>query len=293
MGSSPRTPLQQHIIEISHWIVISLSLIGTFVFFRSYRKRREKSTSMYMIFVLSIADLLFPIMNIIVLLFLRDEKSAIVALILEIFLYRISLSWSTCLAISTFLILCKELVFNAKKFMFRGFFASFAFGIICPIAAATGAWGVKIVYTGPGACLLRFPNPEESNKLMFYLVFDIFGTLLPVLMISFCYFQIYKKLKEAYKFHLAQSRINPNKILIYAFIPILCFVPLVASDPFFTLRGEIIPFPLQLFITVTRRSWAFLNLLAYWFLNPAFERGNSLNSADNSANLSASDLSNL
>jgi len=132
MGS-PRTPLQQHITEISHWIVISLSLIATIVFLRSYRKRRDKSTSMYMIFVLSLADILFPILNITVLLFLRDEQSAVTALIFEVFLYRFSLNWSTCLAISTFLILCKELVFNAKKFMFYGLFISLAYGFICPI----------------------------------------------------------------------------------------------------------------------------------------------------------------
>ena len=147
------------------------------------------------------------------------------------------------------------------------------------------------MFTGPGACLIKFPDPEASNKPMFYLVFDILTTLLPVLVTSFCYFKVYQKLKDSYKFHLEQSRINPNKILIYAFIPILCFVPLVVLDPFFTLQGEVLPFPAHMFITVTRRSWAFLNLLAYWFLNPAFERRNSL--TDNSANLSSNDLSNL
>ena len=157
---------------------------------------------------------------------------------------------------------------------------------------STRAWGLHVVATGPGTCLLTFPNADESNKVVYYLVFDIACTFLPVLITSFCYFQIYRKLKDSYKFHLTQSRINPNKIFVYAFIPILCFIPLVLADPFYTLAGELLPFPLQYFITVTRRSWAFLNLLAYWFLNPAFERKNSL-SSDSSVNLSSSDASSV
>jgi len=124
-----------------------------------------------------------------------------------------------------------------------------------------------VIYLGPGAYAFKFTDPENSNQIMFYVLYDILLTIVPVLAIVYCYYQVYKTLKSLYEFAISQSQLNPRKVLLYTLIPILTFVPANIADLIYLLPGDIYPFVVSYFISVSKRSWGFLNLLAYWYLN--------------------------
>jgi len=130
--SEARTSFQQNLTEISHWVISTVTIIASMIFLKSFQKTKKKTPSLYMIMILSIADLFFPITNVAVLLFMRSEETATLFFVIESFLYRFSLYWSTALAILTYLILSKGISFKAGTFMKRAFIVSFGLAFICP-----------------------------------------------------------------------------------------------------------------------------------------------------------------
>jgi len=270
--SEDRTSFQQTLTETSHWIISTITIVASIIFLRSFQKSRKKTSSLYMILILSIADLCFPIVNVAVLLFMRSQSTATLFFVLESFLYRFSLYWSTAFSILTFLILSKGVSFSTSTFMKSAFVLAFGLAFICPYMIATQAFGLNVIYLGPGAYAFKFTDPENSNQTAFYLLYDILLTLLPVLIIVYCYYQVYKTLKSLYKFAIDPSQLDPRKVLLYTLIPILTFVPGNIANLVYLLPGDIYPFAVSYFISVTKRSWGFLNLLAYWYLNFNDER---------------------
>ena len=130
--SEARTSFQQNLTEISHWMISTVTIIASIIFLKRFKNTKKKTTSLYMIMILSIADLFFPITNIAVLLFMRSEGTATLFFVIESFLYRFSLYWSTALAILAYLILSKGISFRESTFMKRAFFLSFGLAFICP-----------------------------------------------------------------------------------------------------------------------------------------------------------------
>jgi len=126
-------------------------------------------------------------------------------------------------------------------------------------------WGIHAEYIGPGLFRLAFADPANSNPKMFFIFYDFIGTLLPVFIISFCYIGVYKFLKFLKSLAVTYSRINTNKVLLYIFIPALCYLPQIISDMIYTSRKRSSPFWMAFLISTLRRSWGVLNLLAFWF----------------------------
>ncbi len=126
-------------------------------------------------------------------------------------------------------------------------------------------WGIHAEYIGPGLFRLAFANPATSNPKMFFVFYDFFGTILPVLIISFCYIGVYRFLKFLKSLAVTYSKINTTKVLVYIFIPTLCYGPQIISDMIYTSRRRSSPFWWAFAISTLRRSWGVLNLLAFWF----------------------------
>ncbi len=72
-----------------------------------------------------------------------------------------------------------------------------------------------------------------------------------------------------YKFASFSSKRHSRKLFIYSAIPIICFGPQILGDLFYMIPQNVSPFWVTYTVTTLRRCWGFLNLLAYWFLNPA------------------------
>jgi len=112
---------------------------------------------------------------------------------------------------------------------------------------------------------------------MYFLTFDIIGTLAPIIITFSLYFQVYKVLRIEDDGEMRNKALsNPRRVLNYSFIQFICFFPGILADGVFMFQGKIAPFEIAVIISITRRSWGFLNLLAYWFLRIGEEENNNL-----------------
>jgi len=128
-------------------------------------------------------------------------------------------------------------------------------------------WGMEIIFIRPGIYKLVHPLTGFSDRILFGTVYHGIGTLLPVYLTTYCYVKVYKTLKEAYQYN--GFEVKPSRVLWYSAIQILCFVPEMVIDTFFLCKGEEVIIEGQVIMFITKKSWPFLNLLAYWFFTPA------------------------
>jgi len=119
-------------------------------------------------------------------------------------------------------------------------------------------------------------HPEDEipimERIIYLLIMNGIGCLLPVLVTMWCYYQVYCTLKEI---EYIDPAVKPTRVLWYALIQILCFFPEMIIDIIFTLLGTENPFAASIISYVPKRFWGVLNLLAYWFLNTANEHRKS------------------
>jgi len=102
-----------------------------------------------------------------------------------------------------------------------------------------------------------------SNQIMYLVVFQLLGTILPIVMTFYLYWKVYKRTKGA-------GGENSKHLLWYSAIQIFCFVPGSLLDVIYMfLNIESLPFWAIEISSLCHRSWGFLNLLAYWFLRYA------------------------
>jgi len=130
-------------------------------------------------------------------------------------------------------------------------------------------FGIQTIYRAGGSISIRYPLESLANQILFFIFFDLVGTLIPIFITYYLYLQVYKSLKTQEEYSGEPLEENPKKVLWYSYIQLFCFVPGTLSDAFFMFQGRNAPFGVSVFISVTRRSWGFLNLLAYWFLKIA------------------------
>jgi len=256
-----RRAFVKHIYLIIDWIVILTSV----TFFCKFAKTRNKLPGLYMIFILCILDVSYPVINFFATILVWDESSATQFGALRTGLNRASLYWSTTIAIHCYLILVKRKSLKSFQFMVIAGVCNLLASLLCPVILLKKTWGIHAEYLSPGLYRLKFTDSAESNPLLFFFFYDFIGTLLPVIIISFCYFKVYKFLRFLKSLAFTYSKVNTTKVLIYIFIPALCYLPQIISDVIFTSQKQSSPFWVAFLINTLRRSWGVLNLLAFWF----------------------------
>jgi len=130
-------------------------------------------------------------------------------------------------------------------------------------------WGIEIIYHDGGEVIIKYPIEGFSNQIMYFLIFCFLGTLVPIFINFYLYLQVSKALKAQAEDSGEKSSNNSNRVLWYSFIQFICFVPGVFTDCFYMFQGEYPPMEVAAIVGSVRRTWGFLNLLAYWFVRMA------------------------
>ncbi len=130
----PKEGLDRHlIVKYAHFGIDLTILFASLVFFYKFAKTRNKPPGLYMIFILCILDMTYPILNSFATLLVWDEMSATQFGSLRTGLNRASLNWSMMIALHCYLILVKRKTFDSFRFMVFGGFFSLLASLICPI----------------------------------------------------------------------------------------------------------------------------------------------------------------
>jgi len=133
-GDTPKGGFDRHLLVKYVGLGIDLIiLIASMTFFYKFAKTRNKLPGLYMIFILCILDLSYPILNSFATLLVLDEASATQFGALRTGLNRASLYWSTMIALHCYLILVKRKTLNSFRFMILGGFCSILASLICPL----------------------------------------------------------------------------------------------------------------------------------------------------------------
>jgi len=129
--SGDLTPWEFSTLSIIGWAINVTVTVSSFIFLRSFSKLREKTNSLYMILILIVANLLFPLTTMIIEPFTETDYK--VFLPLGVGFYRFSLCWSAALALFSYLILVKGKTLDIEYFMRRALITCLLFSLLCPI----------------------------------------------------------------------------------------------------------------------------------------------------------------
>jgi len=110
-------PSQIQVFEWLIWIGNVVTLIPALIFFVSFKRQRNKNSGMYMIFVLSIGDLTFPIISMLAMISIFGMEVSKSLPIFSVGLYHFSLYWSTAMAIFCFKILSQKEFISDRRFI--------------------------------------------------------------------------------------------------------------------------------------------------------------------------------
>ena len=121
--------------------------------------------------------------------------------------------------------------------------------------------------------VITISEQKMVNWISFALLFDIFGTIVPITITSYSYYQSYKILKSASGTPFSYSGSNPRHLLYYCIAPIVCYMPAVIRDIcwFYTAgesKSNLHNFVEYLIGDFPTRFWGLLNLLTFWILRP-------------------------
>ena len=141
----------------------------------------------------------------------------------------------------------------------------------------TKLWGLSLRHIAPGLSIIYFASESYVFPVIGWFLYDVVGTISPALFILYCYTKIYKELNSASSFIGFSRANNPKRIFVYVAIPLICFCPFVIADIVFIFRESDFPFWVVFVASTARRCWGFLNLMAYWFLNPTSKTANQTN----------------
>ena len=115
------------------WIINTLIVGSTLIFLFHFIRLRTKSTGMYMILVLTLSDLSFPLMNMITNFVVgTGEINENALYITAVGMYRFSLYWSTAIAVFSYLILAENMIFTGKKFLLYSLLICGILSLFCP-----------------------------------------------------------------------------------------------------------------------------------------------------------------
>jgi len=258
-----------NLIQIVGWTADLLIIFCTIPYIRKFRKLEEKTHGQYMIFILCISNLVYPITNIVRFIFLQYGFSDDNFYPITVSSFRFSLFWSAAIAFFSYLILVKKSIVDAQKYIGRALTFCLLATLICPTMIITKTWGLGLKHVAPGLSIIYFPPNNIIFPILGWFLYDIVGTLSPALAILYCYHKIYKELGSQQSMIGFSQATSPKRIFLYVAIPLVCFGPFILADIVFIFRESDFPFWVVFLASTTRRCWGFLNIVAYWFLNPS------------------------
>lgn len=258
---------QDDIVRYTGWVTDLITAVCALKFLYSFRNLKERTPGLYMVLILSISDLAYPITNMFRLTF-QNGLNGDFFYPLAVYIYRFSLYWSTIIAVFTYFVIAKKKTFDPDRFIIRGAILCLCASLLCPLMIITHLWGISVRPLGPGLSVVYFPPPNLAHQLIGWLIYDVIGTLGALGVILYCYSKVYKALKLTYGYMDFGNGINPKRVFIYVAIPFISFMPWAIADLTIIFANVEYPFWLMITVTTARRCWGFLNLLAYWFLSP-------------------------
>jgi len=107
---------EEDIYEIEAWVSNIIIIIASFIFLSKFIALKGKNYGLYMILILNVSDLTFPLTNIIQ-LFVDNPTVETILSSMGPAIYRFSLYWSTAIALFVYLVVQGERLFNPKIFV--------------------------------------------------------------------------------------------------------------------------------------------------------------------------------
>jgi len=232
--------------------IIALPLLA--FLFRLIRYK-ENNYGKNMILILNIGYCAHPTFNIIARIFMLAQKSDLVdiAIICMGAVEKFCIYWAVCFAIFTYLVLTSKHLFRFQLFMVISLLVSLSM-------AGFFIWLDSI----PEFSTMDYETATDFEELTYILAYDVVGTLLPVAIISFCYFRVYQFLQpRTFGDLVLHSRSSQSKLFLFFLIPIICLCPDVFAEItyIYHLHKSTV---LMLITDIMRRSWALANLWTFW-----------------------------
>jgi len=275
------TPDQARLSETLGWGSDLITIVASFFFLFSFCRLKEKTVGHYMILILSISDLAIPVNHMIGLIFQEEEMYPKVFFPLMTTVLHFSLYWAAAMAYFTYLVIVKKMAFNVRKFALNGFLVCLILCPYCALLPNLPFLQLKVTHLGKGVATVTYATSNHWLRLIDWIIYDVFGTLAPVIMIAFCYNNLKQSMKSSFVYspYISRNPANSARIQLYIAIPIICFVPIVGLHFINIFFDNEYPFGVTLFLATLRRIWGFLNLLAYWFFKPEKQGGSNENSS--------------
>lgn len=253
--------------ELSYYITDFFIAIASIVFIFSFSRIRQKNYGVYMILILAISDLLFPIMSACLVILPNTQDQIVYALAsLTAGVYEFGLLWSTNIAIFVYVIYLYKKPFNPRLFLIHSFLCCLAVSLFDSALIYFQAFGTHVVNFNNGLFSIKYPTDTLFNKIMYVLIGDVFAKLIPMIITSVCYYKVYCLAKNEKNI----GYLSPGRIIFYPLIQIICFAPGVFADIvyIFIIPDAAHPFAVGITINTLHRCWGFLSLMAYWFVKP-------------------------
>jgi len=121
------------ILRIEGWATDAITITASIIFLWSFSKIREKTHSQYLILILCLVDLLFPIAHMARLILPSTDTLDNYFFYISVGIYRFSLYWSTAIAISSYIIIIGRTSYDTKKFTISAFIICLILTSYCPL----------------------------------------------------------------------------------------------------------------------------------------------------------------
>jgi len=252
-------------------VIDIITIISLLSFLRSFLSTKEKNYGLYMILILNISDLAYPITNLLTIFLSKNPQNLKIIGPMVVSIYSFFVVWSAAFAIYTYMLL-KSIhqgsFFNYKCFMFLAITISLFFAILFPTSLTLGLWGEEVSFSVHGLYAVGYLPKGSPFQVKTFIIFNGLGYFLPIIITSYCYFRVYRILKVPSS-EITYSKTATTRMFWYSLIPIICFAPGAFLEVWFTLRGEYLPFKASILVNGLHRCWGFMNLLAFWIFKPS------------------------
>ena len=105
------------ILRIIAWTANILTIIVSFIFLICFYRIKGKTAGLYLVLVLSLSDLTYPLLNALTMFFVNGQTAAVVFSAVGVSIYHFSLFWSTVMAIFCYFVLDYRRSVNIKAFV--------------------------------------------------------------------------------------------------------------------------------------------------------------------------------
>jgi len=103
------------------------------MFFKSLARLKEMNAGVKMILILCVSDLAHSLKTIVDSLMIRDQESALTLSYIGIYIYRWSLYWSVVIALFSYIVIVKKVLFDPNAFIRRALKYCSFLACICPL----------------------------------------------------------------------------------------------------------------------------------------------------------------